>query len=465
MSLFQGRKSQSIDWITLTIYLALMLIGWLMLYAAVYDENNSGFTFTSTIGKQTIWFFIAIVSFIVVYSIDWKFWNTFAFPIYITCILMLLLVLVFGVEIKGARSWFSVAGLSFQPSEIAKFGTALAVSSYLGGYKMDIRNRKNFLIAVGLVLLPILLVLLQPDAGSAIIFLSFFILFYKKGLSPLYYILGFFVLFIFIGSLKYGPDVMTYVAGIIGLGVLIYEYGQTWRSAIGFLAIFLLSMLFYIRDMYWIALGGILFFMIIYGLLLFREQLLRSVTLVFPSVILASLLAYGSAFTFEKALEPHQQDRINVWLRPELSDPQGSRYNIIQSRLAIGSGGLEGKGFLEGDMTKLNYVPEQTTDFIFSTVGEEQGFIGSVGVVFLFIVLLFRIVIIAERSKSAFIHNFAYSVAGIIFLHFFINIGMAIGIMPVIGIPLPFLSKGGSSLLGFTILIAVLLKMDRARLR
>jgi rod shape determining protein RodA len=438
-----------------------------MLYASVYDSNvpYAYLDFDSIIGKQTIWLAIALVAFVVVYAIDWQFWNTFALPIYGVAIFLLIMVLIVGTEIKGATSWFTFGGVSFQPSEIAKFATALAVSGFLSSYKSDIRTKNSILISFGLILLPVFFILLQSDAGSAIIFVSFFMLFYRRGLSPLFYILGFSIAGIFIGSLIFGPRIIVLAAALLGLGILIYNIGDSWRSALIFFLISSISILLYFRDLYWYGIGIVAISTAVYSFMMFQERLFRTLTLVLPAVLISTMLAFGSTFAFESLLEPHQQDRIDVWLRPEKSDPRGARYNIIQSKLAIGSGGLQGKGFLKGDMTNLNYVPEQTTDFIFSTVGEEQGFIGSFGVIFLFTLLIIRTIIIAERAKNVFIQNYAYCVAGIFFVHFFINIGMALGIMPVIGIPLPFLSKGGSALLGFTIMVAVLLRMDMARFR
>lgn len=460
-------SSKSIDWISLTVFLSLLIIGWLMLYASVYDSNvpYAYLDFDSIIGKQTIWLAIALVAFVVVYAIDWQFWNTFALPIYGVAIFLLIMVLIVGTEIKGATSWFTFGGVSFQPSEIAKFATALAVSGFLSSYKSDIRTKNSILISFGLILLPVFFILLQSDAGSAIIFVSFFMLFYRRGLSPLFYILGFSIAGIFIGSLIFGPRIIVLAAALLGLGILIYNIGDSWRSALIFFLISSISILLYFRDLYWYGIGIVAISTAVYSFMMFQERLFRTLTLVLPAVLISTMLAFGSTFAFESLLEPHQQDRIDVWLRPEKSDPRGARYNIIQSKLAIGSGGLQGKGFLKGDMTNLNYVPEQTTDFIFSTVGEEQGFIGSFGVIFLFTLLIIRTIIIAERAKNVFIQNYAYCVAGIFFVHFFINIGMALGIMPVIGIPLPFLSKGGSALLGFTIMVAVLLRMDMARFR
>ena len=351
--------SKSIDWITLTVFFSLLIIGWLMLYAAVYDSDtpHAYLDFSSTIGKQTLWLGIALVTFVIIYVVEWEFWNSFAFPIYAVGVLLLILVLIFGTEIKGARSWFTLFGISFQPSEAAKFATALAVSSFLSSYKVDIRNRNTLLISLGLIATPMLLILLQPDAGSALIFLSFFILFYRRGLSILFYILGFFIAAIFIFSLIFDPKIVTLLVAMTGLGIFIYNIGQTWRSGIIFMAISFSSILFYVRNLYWLALGLIVLSLIVYALMLVRERMFRTVTIVVPTLLFAGLLAFGSSFAFENLLEPHQQDRINVWLRPEKSDPRGSMYNIIQSKRAIGSGGLKGKGFLQGNMTKLNYVP------------------------------------------------------------------------------------------------------------
>ena len=459
--------NKGIDWVVLTVYGCLLVIGWLMLYATVYSEDNptAYLDLSSSIGKQTLWIGVSLVAFVVIYAIDWKVWNTFAYPIYIASMLLLLLVLVFGSEIKGAKSWFNFGLFSFQPSEIAKYGTALAVSSYLSIYKSDISQRRTLATALGLIAVPMVLILLQPDAGSALVYLSFFLLFYRRGLSEIYYVLGFSAIGIFVLSLMYDPSVVTLSAILIALAVMIYNIAESFRSLMLYIAIAAVSIFLFTNGQMLYSFALLTVSLIAYVYLYIRERQLRVPTLAVPAVLVSTLLAYGSRFAFDYGLESHQQDRINVWLNPEKCDPRGSLYNIIQSKLAIGSGGLEGKGFLQGNMTKLNYVPEQTTDFIFSTVGEEQGFIGTVGVIFLFALLLIRIIIIAERAKTSFIRNYAYSVAGIIFLHCFVNIGMSVGLMPVIGIPLPFLSKGGSSLLGFTIMIAALLKMDMARFR
>lgn len=459
--------NKSLDWVVATVYICLLVIGWLMLYATVYvdDQPYAFINPTTIIGRQSVWVLISLATFAVVYVIDWKVWYTFAYPIFIGCVISLVLVLIIGSEIKGARSWFRIGIFSLQPSEIAKFGTALAISSFLSLYKTSISNRKTLLTAAAIAIVPMFLILLQPDAGSALIFLFPLLLLYRLGLSELYYIIGLLTAAIFILSLIFEPQVVALSVGIIGLAVMTYNIDRSPRT-IGLFSIVSAAAIYLFvgeKALYAYIVLGVAY--LICTFLYFQSRDLRVPTIVVPTLIFCILLSVGSRYAFDNFLKPHQQDRINAWLNPSKCDPRGSLYNIIQSKMAIGSGGLEGKGFLKGNMTKFNYVPEQTSDFIFSTVGEEQGFIGTVGVIFLFALLIVRIIIIGERAKNVFIRNYAYSVAGIFFLHFIVNIGMSVGLMPVIGIPLPFLSKGGSALLGFTMMLAALLKMDRARFR
>ena len=462
MSLKQ--RKAGIDWITLSVFFSLLIVGWLMLYAATYVEGSKSFIeFNSPIGKQTIWVFISVLVFLIVQLIDEKIWNSLAYIIYAGSIFLLLLVLVLGTEIKGARSWFVFSGFSFQPSEIAKFGTSLALASYLSFYRINVKSMKYMMGAIGIIMGPVVLILLQPDAGSAVVFSSLFIVLYRSGISSVYYIIAGFLFFIFIGSLVYSFEAITLLSLLSGSAVLIFNKYKPLRAGLLILATMSIAIYHNGYQLYGILIAALALIGFSIWYLIQRKSSFLAV--VATPVALAIVLSFASSYTFNNILQPHQQDRINVWLRPTKCDPYGSLYNIIQSKVAIGSGGIQGKGFLKGEMTKLNYVPEQSTDFIFSTVGEEQGFLGSFMVIFLFTVLLIRITIIAERGKNRFIRYYAYGVASIIFVHFFINIGMAMGLMPVIGIPLPFLSKGGSSLLGFSIMIGVLLKMDQARLR
>lgn len=460
------RLGKTIDWFTCSLYLALMGIGWLMIYTVEYnpDSFNSlgDFFRKSSVGKQSVWILISLIFFITTILLDKNFWKTFAYPIYAFGLLLLLSVLLFGVEVKGATSWFRIGGFTFQPSEIAKVTTNLALASYLGAYSTNLKNIQHQLISIGIIGIPILLILFQPDAGSAIVFLSLFIVLYREGFPAIYFLAAISLALLFILGLRFDAiDISLAIAFLLN-GFLLYNN----TSKIYWILIVLsieICLFFLFRDDFVIysfytqaALFGLL------TLFAFRKKNFR-----LPLNMLA-IFAIGCGVTFLShttfdALKPHQQDRINVWLNPSECDEQGSLYNLIQSKLAIGSGGLEGKGFLKGDLTKGNYVPEQVTDFIFCTIGEEQGFIGSFAIIALFVLLILRVLKLAERQKTTFARAYAYGVASILFIHFFINIGMTMGLAPVIGIPLPFISKGGSSLLGFSILIGILLKLDRHR--
>jgi len=454
---------RTFDWITFSTYLSLVIVGMLMLFSTEQATVSDLWNFNSIVGKQAIWVGISLSAFVVAITIDWRNWDTLSYPIYILGMLLLLGVLIFGTNIKGSTAWYSFAGVSFQPSEFAKLATAVALASFLSNYSSDLRKGQTILIAFGLILLPILLILAQPDFGSAMVFFSFFILFFRLGLTPAIYVAGIMMALVFIFSIMYDPWLV--LIGLLLLGAVVL-LSRTLNNLKLLGATFIL-IAFSIGGWYFDVLRevAILFGVVIVGIILWINNPVNR-QLIFaglPTLMFLALFAFGSSFTFNNVLLPHQQERINVWLRPDLTDPQGARYNIIQSQLAIGSGGVQGKGFMNGNFTKFNYVPEQNTDFIFSTVGEEQGFIGSLSVIMLYVLLLFRITNIAERSKFKFITNYGYGIAGILFIHFFINIGMTMGIMPVVGIPLPFLSKGGSSLLVFSIMMGILLRMDLAR--
>lgn len=459
-----------IDWLTFCLFLGLAVIGWMMIFSVSYEEfrqvGMSGFLSTSA-GKQAMWLGICGLVFAFIMLFDHKFWQTFAYPIYALSMFALLLVLFLGTNIKGATSWFSFGGFSIQPSELAKVGTCLGVSAFLSAYSTNLRNPRSQLTALGLIALPMLLILLQPDAGSALVFMSFLFVFFREGLSAIYYIVGIVGATLLILGFIYPPVQIILGTILAATAVLAYYFSPNLRTyawiAIAMLSIaaFNLSGLGY--ETY--LLGGAALFFLVACMLAFQQRNGRMAALMAFFLLLGSGLAYAANYAFNYILKPHQQDRINVWLQPEKCDERGSLYNLTQSKAAIGSGGLEGKGFLNGTMTKLNYVPEQSTDFIFCTIGEEQGFVGTAGIIMLFLLLLLRITVIAERQKSAFARHYAYCVAGILFIHIFINIGMTMGVMPIIGIPLPLISKGGSSLLGFTIMIGILLKLDKHRFR
>lgn len=460
-------KNKSLDWISLSIYFSLVIIGWFMVFSTLYDEQDpyAFMDITTQVGAQTLWVGLSILIFLITLTIDWKFWNVIAFPAYGIALLLLVLVLIFGREINGAKAWFSFGFFSIQPAEWAKFATALAVSSYLSFNKSSLTNSNVFTIALSLFLAPALLVLLQPDLGSALVFFSFFLLLYRRGMHPAIIIIGFMFIAIFVFSLLYNPLVVTLFLMFLGTTIFIYNSEVFKRGSI-YVFVLLATIIFMLfqKEHHWVFLPAVAVFITYLGIQ-FKKKNYRLIVLVSGSLAIFSAFGFATDYIFNNILMPHQQDRINVWLRPERCDPRGSLYNIIQSKMAIGSGGLTGKGFLQGEMTKFNYVPEQSTDFIFTSIGEEQGFIGSVGVILLFTMLLIRCIIIAERANLEFIRNYGYSVAGILLIHFLFNIGMTTGLLPVVGIPLPFISKGGSSLTAFSIMVGVLIKMDMARFR
>ncbi|MEM9917800.1 MAG: rod shape-determining protein RodA [Bacteroidota bacterium] len=457
-------RAKSIDWITFSIYLSLVIIGWMMIYAVGHEGLSNGF-WNSAVGKQTLWIGLSLSVLFVTFIIDHNFWRTFAYPIYGLSVLLLIAVLFIGLKVNGSRSWFSLMGFTLQPSELAKFGTSLVVASYLSTSGLDLKEMKTWLGAFGLLLVPMALILLQPDAGSALVFTSFFILFYRQGLSSILYVFGFTAATLFTLGLVFDP--LLVILGMVLFIVLVMAFNLKSRLyALISLAVVTAASIFGLyQGLYWEIFVADLLYLLGFGFYLYKVRKGRLVMQLGALLFVGSILAVSANYMFYNVLERHQRDRINVWLKPSVCDPQGALYNVLQSKMAIGSGGLHGKGFLEGTMTKLNYVPEQMTDFIFCTIGEEQGFIGSLGIIGLFFLLLWRIITIAERQRSEFARNYAYAVAGILFVHFFVNIGMTMGLMPIIGIPLPFISKGGSSLLGFTLMIGVLLNLDKHRLR
>ncbi len=462
-----SQLSRGIDIPAYLSFFALVIIGWLSLFAASY--NGTGiqevFSLSTEIGRQTVWLGLSIVSFIAILTIDWKFWSTFAYVIYGLGIFLLLAVLIFGVEIKGSTSWFNIAGFSFQPSEFSKLATCLAIASLLGSTQINIKNNRHFSIALAMVGVPAFLIMLQPDAGSALVFSSFLILFYRAGANSLFYILGLAFITNVILGLVFGVSPTLIFSMLVTIGVIMFIINSDIRFLANFFLIALASFVFY-RFGYkiptFIVLGLILVGFSIY---MIRENKIQQLILTVVFLAISVFITMITNWSFNNVLKPHQQDRINVWLRPDLCEPRGSLYNIIQSKTAIGSGGFWGTGFLKGAMTKLDFVPEQNTDFIFCTIGEEHGFLGVFGVIVLFMILLYRIVLMAENTRLDFIRYYMYGVAGIIFFHVFINIGMTMGIMPVVGIPLPLMSKGGTSILVFFLMIAILFKMDLKRVR
>ena len=461
----------NIDWVSILLYLLLVLIGWINIYAAVYDDNHSSILdISQKYGKQLIWIGAAFVLAFLVLLTDSKFFTTFSMVIYGIMIFLLIAVLFFGTETKGARSWFEVGDFRIQPAEFAKFATNLAIAYVMSRHNFKVMCFSS-LLTIGLILaLPSGLIILQNDTGSALVYSSFILVLFREGLHGSILLLCFVAAAIFIMALLYSP--FTVLLVIIG-GTLIafYYYRHDIRELFqiilfigcGFGLFVLIKWMFnlLISDYY----------------MLLTVYVITSITAIYPiykrkmknmiTLLLISWLCVGAAPSVNYAfdhLQPHQQDRINELLGIKV-DPKGTGYNVTQSKIAIGSGGLLGKGFLQGTQTKLNFVPEQSTDFIFCTVGEEWGFVGSTFIIVLLAVFILRIIKLAERQRSSFSRIYGYGVASILFFHVAVNIGMTIGMAPVIGIPLPFFSYGGSSLWSFTILIFIFLRLDANRLQ
>lgn len=460
---------QNIDYITFCFYLALVSIGGVFIYSV--DSQQSGqatdmasFLFQTQAGKQVIWIVISLLLFsFVVFVLDHKLWQVFAYPIYGFGLILLVLVLLVGSTLNGSTSWFTFGGFSFQPSELAKVGTCLAVAAYLGHWSVNLRNTQQLIAVMGLFFAPAALVLLQPDAGSGLVFMSFFIVLFREGLSPFLYIIAFVSAATFVLSILFSPiAIIIALAWVVLFVYVLYEERQQSRWLTAALALGVVFIVGYQQAVVWpvlaAALGGVLV-MSYRQYTHFRTKLLPVVLLGF---LFTSGLSVGSNYFFNEVLKPHQQQRIDVWLRPAEAKKRNkdSVMNLENSMLAIGAGGLIGRGVFSGRMTQGKWVPEQDTDFIFCTIGEEQGFVGTAAVVILYLLLLMRIILIAERQRIAFNRVYAYSVAGIFFVHILVNIGMTIGLLPIIGIPLPFISKGGSSLVGFTLMLAILIKLD-----
>ena len=405
-----------IDFLTVALFFILILFGWISIYAAVFnEEHQSIFDSTQKYGKQLIWIVTSLLMAGGILLLDGRIFEKFAYPIYGITLILLIGVLIFGKEVNGARSWYAIGSFSLQPSEFAKFGTALALAKYLNGLNVSIKKLSHRIIAIIIIFAPAIIIAPQPDMGSSLVYASLLLVLYREGL-PSKYIFG----------------------------------------GLAFSILFILSLL---MDKYYLG-GGILIIGILLTFTVRKKKTAAWGVLGFTVLSIFFIASVDKAFN--ELLEDRHRNRINILLG-KAHDPKGIGYNTNQSMIAIGSGGPMGKGFLNGTQTKFNFVPEQSTDFIFCTVGEEFGFIGTSVVIILFLGLLFRLVFLAERQKSTFSRVYGYSVAAILFLHFTVNIAMTIGLAPVVGIPLPFFSYGGSSLWGFTILLFIFVKLDSYR--
>ena len=427
----KGSRWVDIDWVLIALYSVLIFMGWINIYAATFNENyQSIFDMSQSYGKQMMWICTSYFLAWVILMLDPRFFSRLAYLIYGVCIALLIGVLIFGTEIKGAKSWYTFGGFSFQPSELAKFGTALALTFYLTNLNKKFSGFFTRIKALTILLIPVGLILLQPDTGSVLVYASFIFVMYREGLSGNFLLLGLGAIAIFILALLLNTTTIELPFDII-------LPGQTMMVVvIGLIFLVLYSLFKKIKKVKWVLLA---------------------------SFLMVSGYIFAVNYSFNNVLQKHQRARINELLGIE-SDPTGAGYNVHQSMIAIGSGGGFGKGFLQGTQTKYDFVPEQSTDFIFCTVGEEWGFIGTFVVIALFLFLLFRLIILAERQRSKFSRIYGYCVASIFFFHLAINVGMTIGLAPVIGIPLPLFSYGGSSLWSFTILLFTFIKMDAERM-
>lgn len=420
----------NIDNVTVILYVILVFIGWISIYAAVYnEEHQSIFDISERYGMQLLWIAAAFVIAIVILMFDGQFFPTFAYPIFVALLLTLIGVLLFGAEIKGSKSWFKIGSFALQPSEFGKFATALALAKYLSGLNIKMQDLKTKIIASIIIGIPAVLILLQNDTGSTLVYASFVFVLYREGLSGNILLLGLYAAFLFVISLLMRINDFTFFGTVLS------------------------------GDQLLIIILALIAALVAYV----TKRAKRFWMIVVAAFVFSAGLIYSVDYIFENVLEPHQSKRINVLLGIE-SDPKGAGYNVNQSLIAIGSGGFAGKGFMEGTQTKFDFVPEQSTDFIFCTIGEEWGFLGSFVLICLYIGLFLRIIYLAERQRSIFSRIYGYAVASILFFHFLINIGMAIGLAPVIGIPLPFISYGGSSLWSFTILLFIFIKLDAERI-
>ena len=472
---------RSLDWWTVGIYIALLVFGWVSVCGASYTYGDTDiFSLSTRSGMQIVWIGTSLFLGLVLLLLDDRFYDTFSYVIYAILLLLLFLTIFNPHEIKGSRSWLVLGPLRLQPAEFAKFATALAVAKLMGSYGFNIHHWKDFVAACGVVLLPMLFIVAQKETGSALVYLSFFLMFYREGMPGSILFTGVAMVVYFVVGIKFEGVSLLQTPTSLGVFVVILLI-QTFTSVMvnvycrnkklmwymlgGSFGATLLALLFSLYvipfNIIWVQL---LVTVIIVGYLLVEWLRTRLSNYFFILAFAIGSIAffYSADYVLNNVLEPHQRVRINVLLGLD-DDLSGAGYNVHQSEIAIGSGGLRGKGFLNGTQTKLKFVPEQDTDFIFCTVGEEEGFFGSAGVLILFLLLILRLIHLAERQPFAFGRIYGYCVLSIFLFHVFINVGMVLGLTPVIGIPLPFFSYGGSSLWGFTFLLFIFLRIDAGR--
>lgn len=460
-----------LDWMTIILFLVMVGFGWMNIFAATHGSGEGGnlFDFKQQYSKQFYFILTAFAIAVLVLTIESKFWAFFSYPIYVILLLMLPLAILIGQTIHGAKAWISIGQFGLQPSEFAKFATALAVAKMLSRFNFRIHKFKNLLLLGTIIGIPFLLTLLQHDTGTALVFLVFILVLFREGLSWGVLVIGALAILLFILTLVVPLPILLPAVSLVAL-LLTWLYRRNlvfFFSGAGilgtlfglaFLASRYLGKTLSLSQLFFIA--SVIAFFIWLAVIIIKKH--NSLLVILLTWLGALIFIFSVDIVFHEVLQPHQQSRINHMLGLE-SDPLGTGYNLNQSKIAIGSGGFLGKGYLNGTQTRFNFVPEQSTDFIFCTTGEEWGFIGTLIVLGLFSGLLIRLIILAEKQRSVFSRVYGYSVVSIIFFHFVVNIGMTIGMVPVIGIPLPFFSYGGSSLWGFTFLLFIFLRLDTDR--
>lgn len=467
---------KAFDWITLFLYITLVVLGWFTINAASYNfDDASIWDFDRPSGKQAVWFGLAIFLIIVILCIDIKTYITFAPILYIAVMALLFVTIFIGTNINGSHSWIKIGSFSIQPAEFGKFSTSLMLAWLFSQYGYKFTQVGDFLKACLILIVPVVLIILQNETGSALVYFSMVFLFYRQGMSGIFLWLGCCGVMIFVLGLIYGENLILFLIPLMVVAMVLFYIGN-YKQGLWILGGFLFIHLLYYALTRWVPLPDVVArhlsyslvglstigLMGLYLLWLWVYERSHNYLLMVGCLIGFTCFQYSVDYAFNKVLQDHQRGRIEVLLGLK-EDLKGAGYNVNQAKIAIGSGGLTGKGYLEGTQTKLAYVPEQETDFIFCTVGEEQGFAGSAGLLLIYMVLILRIIVIAERQRIIFAQVYGYCVACIFFFHVVINVGMVIGLMPVIGIPLPFFSYGGSGLWSFTILLFILLKLDSAR--
>ncbi|NCB19403.1 MAG: rod shape-determining protein RodA [Bacteroidia bacterium] len=472
-----GQEYRKLDWTLVLVYLVLTVIGWVSIFSAVYDEEHATiFDLSQRYGMQFIWMVTSyVIAFAILFLINPKIYDTLSGLIYGGSLLLLVAVIFLGIEVNGSRSWFEFGPVRFQPAELSKIATTIALASLMSKYGFQLRSPSGIIRTTLIIMVPVLLIIMQKETGSALVYSAFIFMLYREGMSGWFLAVGFLAIVLFLVTL----GISLFAALIVLISIMVLVRGVAGKYPLQhlfFLLLFIPAMIFspqfgeldYIKERLVLPQEGWLALVVLPVLAFHVYKLFKSkashmwhITMVFVASV---VLIFSVEFFFENVLQPHQKARIENLLGINV-DLKGAGYNVHQSKIAIGSGGFWGKGFLQGTQTKYNFVPEQSTDFIFCTIGEEWGFVGSAILISLYLILIIRIINSADKQKDVFIRIYGYSLASVIFMHFLINIGMTIGLMPVIGIPLPFVSYGGSSLWSFTVFLFVFIRLDLDRRR